>query len=118
MRGNRGGSILRFLLWVGFVLSQGRSLEAQTPTGAITGVVTDSSGGLVRDAKVKATNTEMDHAWSAASDSSGQFQFQNLPPGFYALEVSAPGFQVFRASAVRVAEGRTCDVAVEFTVES
>jgi len=52
-------------------------------------------GALVANAAVKGTNEATGQAWAAASGSSGEFQLQKLRPGFYSLEVSAPGFQVF-----------------------
>jgi iron complex outermembrane recepter protein len=110
--------VVRILLLLVFVLSQCQFLQAQTATGMIAGVITDASGDVVPDAEVKATNEATDEAWSAASDLSGEFQLKNLPPGFYTLQVSAPGFHVFHANKICVANGSRYNVAVELTVES
>ena len=111
-------TVMRFLLPLLFVLLPSPFLHAQTPIGTITGVVTDSSRALVAGATVKATNEATDQRWSGASDSAGEFQLKNLPSGAYALEVSAPGFRVFRISKVLIPEGSNYNLAVELTVES
>lgn len=92
--------------------------HAQTSAGAISGVVTDASGGVVANAEVKATNEATGQTWTAASSSSGEFQLQKLPPGSYAVEVSAPGFQVFRASEIGVTAGPAYNLPVKLAVES
>lgn len=111
-------SAVRFFLCLVLVLSQIQFLHAQTTTGTIAGVVADASGGVVANAKVKATSEATGQTWSTASNPSGEFQLQNLAPGTYALEVSAQGFQVFRISRIYVAERSTCNVPVELAVES
>ena len=110
--------VVRFLLSPVFVLSQCQFLQAQTATGMIAGVVTDASGDVVPDAEVKATNEATEQEWTAASDLSGEFQLKNLPPGFYTLQVSTPGFHVFHANKICVANGSSYSVPVELTVES
>src|SRR5208337_4020303 len=107
-----------FVVSLAFALPQSRLAQAQTSTGAITGVVTDASGGVVANAEAKATNETTGRVWTAASDSTGEFQLQNLPPGSYAVEVSAAGFQVFRANKIGVSVGSTSNLPVRLAVES
>src|SRR5271157_4796537 len=94
-----------FVVLLVFAVVQCGLAHAQTSAGAISGVVTDASGGVVANAEVKATNEATGQTWNTASSSSGEFQLQKLPPGSYAVEVSAPGFQVFRASEIGVTAG-------------
>src|SRR5208283_3949729 len=107
-----------FVVSLAFALPQSRLAQAQTSTGAITGVVTDASGGVVANAEAKATNETTGRVWTVASGPSGEFQLQNLPPGSYAVEVSAAGFQVFRANKIGVSVGSTSNLPVRLVVES
>jgi len=106
------------LVFLAFAMPQSRLAQAQTSTGAISGVVTDASGGVVANAEVKATNEATGQTWTAASGASGEFQLQNLPPGSYAMEVSAAGFQVFRANKIGVSSGSPYNLPVRLAVES
>jgi len=99
-------------------MSPGRIVRAQTSTGAISGVVTDASGAVVANAAIKGANESTGQSWTASSSSSGEFQLLKLPPGFYALEVSAPGFQVFRANKISVSAGSVTNLPVKLVVES
>ncbi len=92
--------------------------RAQTSAGAISGVVTDASGAVVANAAVKGTNEVTGQSWSAASNASGEFRLKNMPPGFYSLEVSAPGFQTFHASKISVSPGSSSNLPVKLVVES
>src|SRR5208337_2615834 len=110
--------IVAFVVSLALVLPQSRLAQAQTSTGGISGVVTDASGGVVVHAEVKATNEATGQVWTAASDSTGEFQLQNLPAGSYAVEVSAAGFQVFRANKIGVSSGSAYNLPVRLVVES
>ena len=110
--------IAAFVVSLALALPQGRLAQAQTSTGTISGVVTDASGGVVANAEVKATNEATGQTWTAASSSFGEFQLQNLPPGSYAVEVSAAGFQVFRANKIGVSSGSAYNLPVRLVVES
>jgi hypothetical protein len=80
-------------------------LCAQTFRGGINGIVADSSGAVLPDASIKATNTGTGLTYSTISSSGGEFTFQDLPLGSYAVEASKPGFEVVRINAVRVSAG-------------
>ncbi len=110
--------IAAFLVWLSLGSPRGWRAEAQTSTGTITGVVTDASGGVVANAGAKATNEATGQTWTAASGPSGEFQLQNLPPGSYAVEVSAAGFQIFHANKIGVSVGSTYNLPVRLAVES
>ena len=110
--------IAALVVSVAVALPQSRLARAQTSTGTISGVVTDASGGVVANAEAKATNEATGQTWTAASGSSGEFQLQNLPPGSYAMEVSAAGFQVFHANKIGVSIGSTYSLPVRLVVES
>ncbi len=106
------------MVLLALAVPQDRFAWAQSSTGTISGVVSDASGAVVPNAAVKATNETRGHTWTAVSGSSGEFQLQKLPPGFYSVEVSAPGFQIFRANKISVSAGAVANVSVKLAVES
>ncbi|MGB7022764.1 MAG: carboxypeptidase-like regulatory domain-containing protein, partial [Candidatus Acidiferrales bacterium] len=52
-------------------------------TGKITGVVTDSSGGLIPNATVTVTGAGLMISRSASTQSDGSYLFDLLPPATY-----------------------------------
>jgi hypothetical protein len=69
-------------------------LKAQTAgEGTISGTVTDSTGAVVPNAAVAATNSATNIAYQRISTSSGLFTIAPIPPGIYSLTVTAPGFR-------------------------
>jgi hypothetical protein len=68
------------------------SLLAQTVTGNITGIVTDSSGAIVAGATVTARNQDTGVASPTTTNSSGFYSIQFLPIGHYDVTVQATGF--------------------------
>lgn len=92
--------------------------QAQTSTGAISGAITDASGGVVANAKVKGVNEATGQTWTTTSGSSGEFQLPNLPPGSYSVEVSTSGFQMFHASNISVSPDNIYNLPVKLVVLS
>src|SRR5580700_6921907 len=66
---------------------------AQT-AGQITGEVRDSSGALVPDAAVTATNAATQVSRSTVTNKEGAYSFPDLSPGIYSVRVAAKGFGV------------------------
>jgi len=62
-------------------------------TGALTGVVTDPSGGVISGATVTLTNTGTGQTRTATTDASGNYKFSQIPPGTYSLKFEASGFK-------------------------
>src|SRR4051794_31226094 len=61
--------------------------------GAITGVVTDSTGASIPKAKVTATEIGTGFERSILSDDAGHYTVPNLRPTEYNLSVEAAGFR-------------------------
>ena len=57
--------------------------NAQGNTATVTGVVSDSSGGIIPGASVTITNTETGVQKTDTTDPSGRYTVPNLQPGFY-----------------------------------
>ena len=74
---------------------------AQTPgTGAISGVVTDSTNHVVANAEIKTINTETHLSRVVRTISTGVFRVALLPPGTYEVSATMSGFAIARSQAV------------------
>jgi hypothetical protein len=62
-------------------------------TAALSGTVTDTSGGAVPNARVVATNQATGVASVTETDDAGSYLISALPIGAYRLDVSCAGFQ-------------------------
>src|ERR1700722_1363693 len=66
--------------------------SAQTTSGTILGIVTDNSGAAVPGANVTLTNVDTEVKNTATSDGNGAYQFVNMPPGNYTVDIEKTGF--------------------------
>src|SRR6266446_1237696 len=107
----------RLVFAILFVLSLAVAANAQTFRGAINGTVTDPSGAVVPNAAVKATEsaTGIDH--NTVTTSEGQFSFQDIPPGFYKVAVTAAGFPVYTVDKVEVTAGKIYSLPINLKMQ-
>jgi len=70
----------------------GQTLLAQVDTGAISGTVKDSTGGVLQVAKVKIVETETDIALSLLTNGDGFYSAPALHIGKYTVSAQAAGF--------------------------
>ena len=75
-----------------FVLSACLSV-AQSPTGTVSGLVTDPSGATIAGAEVLVVNDATRVQFAAKSNAEGIYLVPNLPPGNYRIQVSKDGFK-------------------------
>src|ERR1700686_2675119 len=71
-------------------------------TGAIQGVVHDSSGAVVSGAKIVATNVQTNLTQETVSGADGAFRILALPAGKYTLTATAAGFETFSETGIEV----------------
>lgn len=81
------------------------NLSAQTATGQITGVVQDSSGGVLPGATIKVTSERTGIHRTAIAADNGTFVVPSLPAGPYTVEIEFPGFRTHIAQHVEVTVG-------------
>src|SRR5438477_2946419 len=89
-----GGNMRRasfFVVFVGLCLSY--PVFAQKITGDISGTVQDTTGAIVKDTKISATNAATGETRSATTSDSGFYRILELPPGNYKVTATAPGFK-------------------------
>ncbi|HEX3435221.1 MAG TPA: carboxypeptidase-like regulatory domain-containing protein, partial [Pseudacidobacterium sp.] len=75
-----------------FLLSLTTSLLAQTANTSLRGVIKDPSGAVVPGAAVTLTDNTTDKVVQTTSGSSGEYQFNQIPPAKYTIKVSVSGF--------------------------
>src|SRR5215813_8529872 len=80
----------------------GGQLYAQDTFGSVVGTIADTSGAVVPGARVVLTNTGTGESRAMPSDESGNYQFRNLLPGFYRVEVEMPGFKRVLRDGIQV----------------
>ena len=68
------------------------TVQAQSNSGSISGAVTDPSGAVVPGATVTVENPVSGYLRTAKTDSTGRFQFSNLPFNPYHVTAAATGF--------------------------
>src|SRR5437660_2350298 len=75
-----------------FLLLLAATANAQFKAG-IQGTVSDTSGGLVPEAKITLTNTETGKTQETTSSSEGFYRVSGLAPGKYKLTVEKTGYK-------------------------
>src|SRR6185295_17585068 len=88
----------------------------QTFYGSIIGSVNDATSGAVPQANVTLTNLGTSERRSMQSDSSGSYQFVNLVPGQYKIEVEKTGFRRFARDPIAVEVQSTVRIDVGMQV--
>src|SRR5437773_12271374 len=82
-------------------------------TGAISGVVVDTSGGSVADAEVQIIDTRTELlARKVSTNADGLFVVPLLPPGTYIVVVNKSGFAEAKASGIEVRVTETTKVTM------
>jgi outer membrane receptor protein involved in Fe transport len=88
------------------LLASAHLLAQTSSTGALTVTARDSNGQAIVGATVKASGAS-GSTRSGATDSAGTYTFGLLPPGNYAVSISAPGFRPTEAPSVVVSVSET-----------
>jgi hypothetical protein len=88
LRSSRG-----LLATIVFLCCMAGTLHAQTVTGTLLGTVTDSTGAVVPNVKIIATQADAGVTRETTSNESGNFTMPNLPPGTYTLTALLQGFK-------------------------
>src|SRR5712664_1623965 len=105
--------LLRVIAACVLFVCMSESTTCQT-TGRITGVVKDSSGGVILRAEVQAVNEGTGEKWQSVTDAAGNYSFLLLPPGLYQIEVAANGFKtaVSKDVPVRITETTAINISL------
>jgi hypothetical protein len=94
------------------------SAHAQNLTsGDIVGVVTDSTGAAIPNAKIVVTNNDTGAKQTLTSNGNGSYRASLLQPGVYGVVISAVGFET-ASTKVTVAVGQTASGDAKLKVGS
>ena len=100
--------VLAYCIVLGPVFAQG--------TGTLRGIVTDQSGSLVPDARIRVTSPA--GIWSASSGKDGGYSVLGLSPGRYAVHATAPGLTQGDPALVEVTGGvASLDLSLRVVLE-
>jgi len=80
------------LLFLSFVFARAQSIGN---SGSVNGTVLDQTGAVVPKAKVEIQNPVSEFDRSTTTDSSGKFEFTNIPFNPYHVTVTAQGFATY-----------------------
>jgi Carboxypeptidase regulatory-like domain/TonB dependent receptor len=89
---------------------------AQQTLGAITGEVSDASGGVLADTQVTAIADQTGLTRATKTNSSGAYLFSNLPIGNYTITFVHDGFDTQRVPSILVQADRTATVNAEMKI--
>ena len=90
-------------------------LRAQTPSGEISGVVTDQTEAIVAGVRITLTNTATNAVREVQTNDSGLYAFPALPPGVYTLKAEKQGFRAVERKNIEVLVGSAnrIDIALQ-----
>ena len=81
--------------------------RAQEAASGIRGTIADPASAVVPGAEVAVRNTRTNLSLQVRSNSTGFYEFPNLPPGEYTVTVSQPGFQPLTSTPFSILAGQT-----------
>src|ERR1700730_9012132 len=98
------------------LFSQERAYAQFADRAVITGVVTDSSGAAIADAKVTIRDEQTGVKTVVGSNSAGNFSTPPLILGTYRVDIEKPGFKVFSRTGYALTGGQTVRVDAKLDV--
>jgi hypothetical protein len=102
-------------LWISLSSPQ---LRAQVLYGSIVGTVTDQSGAVVPDARVRTINPSTGEGRDVSTDSAGAYIIGNVVPGTYNVTVTKPGFRMYTKTGVAASANTVSRVDVRLELGS
>ena len=91
-------------------------VQGQSTYGSITGSVADPSGPAITDAQVTLTNLGTGEKRTQATGGDGLYNFVNLSPGQYRIDVEKQGFKHFTRPAIAVEVQQTVRIEAALVV--
>jgi hypothetical protein len=91
-------------------------LYSQTTFGSIVGTVTDPTGAAVGNTEVNLTNLGTNEKRAQTTNADGFYQFVNLSPGQYSVEIQKSGFNRVLRSPITVQTESTTTINIALQV--
>ena len=93
------------------------SAAQSASTGAISGVVKDTSGAVLPGVTVEASSPALiEKVRSGVSDGQGNYKVTELRPGAYTVTFTLPGFVTMKREGVQISTGVTANVGADMRV--
>src|SRR5580765_258099 len=90
--------------------------QSQAANGAIEGIVSDSSGGVLPGVTVTVINVETGTERAVVTSEKGLYRAPLLPLGKYRVVAELPGFKKFEGTDIQLSVGQTAVVNPTLTV--
>jgi hypothetical protein len=104
--------MLVFALWL---LVSTTAIAQQA--GGISGVVRDSTGGVLPGVTVEAASAALiEKTRSVATDETGNYKLLELPPGVYTVTFTLQGFSTVKREGITLTTGFTATINAELRV--
>src|SRR5215831_2048202 len=84
----------------------------------IRGTATDSTGAVISGVQVTATNTLTGYTKTVTSQSTGLFEFVQLPIGSYTVTATKQGFKSFKSTGIVLVVNQVLDLPIQLAVGS
>src|ERR1044071_7443154 len=107
------------ILLVGFMVLACVSVamsQAQSNAADLQGTVRDPNGAAVPNASVTAKNSATNVSREATTNDEGFYKIVSLPPGDYAVTVTAPNYKTSVLPIVKVTVGQTANQDVQLEI--
>jgi Carboxypeptidase regulatory-like domain len=108
----------RITLLISVLVALTTIASAQAGRGAISGLISDTSGAIVPGAKVTATNQATGIRLGTLSSAAGLYSFVSLSPGSYEVMVTAQGFETTVHKNIPVTVDQVSTINVSLNVGS
>src|SRR6516225_9980059 len=106
----------RVVLIVALAVAAVTTAYAQRDLATLTGIVTDSTGGVVANAKVTITEASTGQVYEITTNAQGEFVRPALKPSTYTVTVSASGFKKAEQKDVLLTSGERTGINITLTV--
>jgi hypothetical protein len=106
----------RVVLIMALAVAAATSMFAQRDLATLAGTVTDSTGGVVANAKVTITETSTGQVYEIATNAQGEFVRPALKPSTYTVSVTATGFKKTEQKDVILTQGERTGLNLVLTI--
>ncbi len=91
------------------------TLAAQETRATLSGTISDASGAIVTDARIRLSNRDTSVGFEVVTNKDGQYRFLFLNPGKYRLSTEKAGFKGFVRDGIELNVGQSAvvDVALQ-----
>src|SRR5437773_969190 len=90
--------------------------RAQSQNATVSGIVTDSTGGVLPNARVMIVHKETGAQSETSSNERGFYLLRSLPIGRYDLEASLSGFDTFRRRDLQLTTAAVLGLDIQLQV--